>query len=544
MPKFSNFLRLFNIHWILYKHGLDEVILNVHFFRFIRFFRFFSPFYWINRGKRPPYGERIRRTLEDLGPIFVKFGQMLSTRRDLLPPDIADELVKLQDQVPPFCGDEAQRIVEKALQMPVTEAFAKFDSTPLASASIAQVHAATLFDGTKVVVKVLRPKIGKTIQRDIDLMHFFAKMLQKYWAVSARLKPVEIVKEYERTIFDELDLAKEAANASQLKRNFENSDILYIPEVYWDYCKNNIFVMERVYGTPVDNINLLKAQGVSLKLLAERGVEIFFSQVFKDNFFHADMHPGNIFVKPNGQYISIDFGIMGSLTENDKRYLAENLLAFFNRDYHRVAQLHVDSGWVPKKTNVQDFESAIRTVCEPIFDRPLSEISFGHFLLNLFQTAKRFNMEVQPQLILLQKTLLNIEGIGRQLYPQLDLWVTAKPFMENWLKTQIGPKAFLSKIKESLPYLSEQVPEMPILAYKALSQIAQGKLNNNHAQESIDRLTDKMATQQRQIQKMIAASTLTLSGTLFAIFSSDFQIIGIVLVILGLTALSINCKKS
>jgi len=539
--KLANFAHLFHINWILYKHGIDEVILSMRVFRFVRFLRFFSPFYWLHFRKRPSYGERIRRTLEDLGPIFIKFGQMLSTRRDLLPPDIADELVKLQDQVPPFCGNEAQEIIEKALQKSVEEAFAEFDSKPLASASIAQVHAATLFDGSKVVVKVLRPKIEKTIRRDINLMMFFARILERFWSEGERLKPVEIIAEYERTIFDELNLAKEAANASQLRRNFENNEMLYIPTIYWDYCKNNILVMERVYGTPVDNIETLKAQGVSLKLLAERGVEIFFTQVFRDNFFHADMHPGNIFVKPDGQYIIIDFGIMGSLTENDRRYLAENLLAFFNRDYYRVAQLHVDSGWVPKDTNVQDFEGAIRTVCEPIFDRPLSEISFGYFLLNLFQTAKRFDMEVQPQLVLLQKTLLNIEGLGRQLYPQLDLWVTAKPFMERWLKSQIGPKAFFNKIRLSLPYLSEQLPEMPQLIYSAVSKVAQGELDNQHA---IERLTCHLEAQQKQMKKIMAGSTLTLSGSLFTLFSDELAKFGVILLVVGLFVLLKNCKKS
>ncbi len=437
-------LRVFHIAWVLLRHGLDEVVLAAHLFRPIRFFRFLSPFYWLARGRRPGYGVRIRRALEDLGPIFVKFGQILSTRRDLLPEGIADELARLQDSVPPFPGGQARTIVEAAYGRPVTEVFAAFDEQPLASASIAQVHAARLRSGQEVVVKVVRPGIAKTIRRDVDLLYTIARLAQRYSKDARRLRPLEVVQEYDKTIFDELDLMREAANCSQLRRNFLGSDMLYVPEVHWDYCRPNVMVMERVYGTSVDEVDALRAQGISMQLLGERGVEIFFTQVFRDNFFHADMHPGNIFVAPDGRYIALDFGIIGTLTAEDQRYLAENLLAFFHRDYRRVAELHVESEWVPRTTRVDELESAIRTVCEPIWEKPLSEISFGHFLLRLFQVARRFDMEVQPQLVLLQKTLLNIEGLGRMLYPQLDLWRTAKPFMERWMRESLrcrsGPR--------------------------------------------------------------------------------------------------------
>ena len=541
MGKLSGTFRLMYIYWIFFKYGLDEVILSTHWFRFIRFLRYLSPFYWTTR-KRPPYGYRIRRALEELGPIYVKFGQILSTRRDILSPEIAEELVKLQDQVPPFSSEQASKIIEKSLGKSLSEAFAEFEMKPLASASIAQVHTATLHNGKKVVVKVLRPNIKKTIRRDLHVMYFLARMVQGACEDGRRLKPVEVIKEYEKTIYDELNLAKEAANASQLRRNFEDSEMLYVPEVYWDYCKRDVMVMERIYGCTVDDIDTLKAQGVSLKMLAERGVEIFFTQVFQHNFFHADMHPGNIFVKPDGQYISIDFGIMGSLTKDDQRYLAENLLAFFNRDYHRVAQLHVDSEWVPSSTNVQEFEAAIRTVCEPIFNRPLSEISFGLFLLNLFQTAKRFKMEVQPQLVLLQKTLLNIEGIGRQLYPELDLWVTAKPFMEKWLKAQIGPKAFFMKIKDSLPELSEQLPEMPQLMYRAVSHLADGALNNNHTKEEIKVLREQLKLQYQQLRFVLGGITFVSAGISIAYLSPHYTILPAIMVTVGSALILFNLK--
>jgi len=506
--------RVIHIAWVLLRHGLDEFILAAHLFRPIRFFRFLSPFYWLSRGERPPYAVRIRRTLEDLGPIFVKFGQILSTRRDLLPDDIADELAKLQDSVPPFPGTQARAIVEAAYGRPVTEVFAAFDAQPLASASIAQVHAARLRSGQEVVVKVLRPGVAKVIRRDIDLLYTIARLAQRYSREARRLRPVEVVQEYEKTIFDELDLLREAANCSQLRRNFLGSEMLYVPEVHWDYCRPEVMVTERIYGTPVDEVDRLRAQGISMKLLGERGVEIFFTQVFRDNFFHADMHPGNIFVAPDGRYIGVDFGIMGTLTSEDQRYLAENLLAFFHRDYRRVAELHVESGWVPRTTRIDEFESAIRTVCEPIWEKPLSEISFGHFLLRLFQVARRFEMEVQPQLVLLQKTLLNIEGLGRMLYPQLDLWSTAKPFMERWMQEQVGPKAFLRHVREALPEWSEIVPAMPQLAHRALSDAVDGRLTVNWHSAELEALRRDLREHNRRSVGGMAGGAVLVSGTL------------------------------
>ena len=509
-------VRLIHINWVLLRHGLDEVVLAAHLFRPVRFVRFLSPFYWTSRGRRPAFGVRIRRALEDLGPIYVKFGQILSTRRDLLPDDIADELARLQDEVPPFPGEQARTIIDKALGSPVGEVFAEFSEAPLASASIAQVHAARLQDGREVVVKVLRPGIEKTIRRDVDLLFTIARLARRYSSEARRLRPVEVVQEYEKTIFDELDLLREAANASQLRRNFLGSEQLYVPEVFWDYCRPNVMVMERIYGTPVDEIDQLRAQGISMQMLGERGVEIFFTQVFRDNFFHADMHPGNIFVAPDGRYIGVDFGIMGTLTTEDQRYLAENLLAFFERDYRRVAELHVESGWVPASTRVDEFESAIRTVSEPIYERPISEISFGHFLLRLFQTARRFNMEVQPQLVLLQKTLLNIEGLGRQLYPELDLWNTAKPFLQNWMNDQVGPRSFVNRLRRTLPRASEQLPALPELAHKVLSDAAEGRLRVRWDNPAIGEIRDEIRRGNRRTVAAVSAGVLIIGGLLFA----------------------------
>lgn len=462
------FLRLIHINLVLIRHGLDEVVLATHLFRPLRFIYYLSPWNWLRR-ERAPRAVRIRRTLEDLGPIFVKFGQILSTRRDLLPDDIAIELNRLQDRVPPFPGREARAIVERAYGRSLAEVFDHFDEQPLASASVAQVHAVRLKDGREAVLKVVRPGIQRTIRRDVDLLYTVAELAERYWPDGRRLRPLEVVAEFEKTIFDELDLQREAANASLLRRNFINSGMVYIPEVYWPYVHANVMVMERISGVPVNDIETLKRHGTNMKRLGELGVEIFFTQVFRDSFFHADMHPGNIFVDisdpENPHYISVDFGIMGSLSAEDQRYLALNLLAFFNRDYRRVAELHVESGWVPYGTRVEEFEAAIRTVCEPIFERPLKDISFGHFLLRLFQTARRFNMEVQPQLVLLQKTLLNIEGLGRMLYPELDLWTTAKPYMERWLSEQVGPRALVKNLRASLPLLAERLPEMPAMIY-------------------------------------------------------------------------------
>lgn len=471
MKSIKQLIRLLQINMILARNGLDQVVVSIHLFSPFRFIIYLNPWNWFRR-KPLSHGEALRKTLEELGPIFIKFGQALSTRPDILPPDIAEELCKLQDNVPPFSSEEALAIVAKAYGKSAHEVFEDFDETPLASASIAQVHAARLKTGEDVVVKILRPNLRKLIDQDLAIMHTIANFADRYWAESKRLKPKEIVREFEHNLLDELDLQREAANAGQLRRNFSHSELLYIPEIYWDYTRTNVLVMERIYGIPVADVPALNACGINIKKLAERGVEIFFTQVFRDCFFHADMHPGNIFVSPlhpdNPQYICIDFGIVGTLNDSDKRYLAENLYAFFNRDYRRVAQLHVESGWVGKDTRVEEFESAIRTVCEPIFEKPLKDISFAQVVLRLFQVARRFQMEVQPQLVLLQKTLLAIEGLGRQLYPELDLWATAKPFLEKWIKEQIGPKAMLRQIRENLPFFAEQLPNMPRLMFEVL----------------------------------------------------------------------------
>jgi len=507
-------MRVAHIAWVLMRHGLDEFILAAHLFRPIRFLRFLSPHYLANLGKRRPRGERIRRALEDLGPIYVKFGQILSTRRDLLPDDIAEELAKLRDQVPPFAGEKAQVLIEDALGDRVENLFAKFDQRPLASASIAQVHAATLQSGEDVIVKVVRPGIGKTINRDIALLYTIARMARRYSDDARRLRPVEVVQEYEKTIHDELDLVNEAANCTLMRRNFEGSELLYVPQIYWDYTRSQVLVQERIYGTPVDQVEEHLRNNISLKMLGERGVEIFFTQVFRDNFFHADMHPGNIFVGEDGRYIGVDFGIMGTLTTEDQRYLAENLLAFFHRDYRKVAELHVESGWVPAGTRVDEFETAIRAVSEPIWEKPISEISFGHFLLRLFQTARRFDMQVQPQLVLLQKTLLNIEGLGRQLYPELDLWNTAKPFMEKWMTQQVGPEAFAKRVKDSLPQLSEELPEIPHLVYRTLKKANEGELEFNWKSNQLDTIRDEIAEGNRRNRQAIAGGSLVISGAL------------------------------
>ena len=458
--------RLLVIQWVLLRHRLDEIVLAVHFLRPLHFIFYLLPWNWARqrRGARRPLAVRLRLALEDLGPIFVKFGQTLSTRPDLLPPDVVAELEKLQDDVPPFPGEQARRMIERSLGCAVGDVFASFDETPMASASVAQVHAATLKDGEEVVVKVLRPDVEKLIRRDVAVLRMMASLARRYWSEGRRLRVVEVVEEYEKTVLAELDLLREAANAGQLRRNFEDSPLLYVPRVHWEYCRREVMVMERIYGVAVNDVAALKDAGVDLKKLAEIGVEIFFTQVFRDNFFHADMHPGNIFVSLENpstpRYLGVDFGIIGVLDAEDKRYLAENFLAFFEHDYRRVAELHVESGWVPPATRVDEFESAIRTVCEPIFQQPLSRISFGALLLRLFQTARQFHMEVQPQLVLLQKTLLNVEGLGRQLYPDLDLWDTAKPFLERWMAQRRSPRALFKKLRRELPAVLERAPEM------------------------------------------------------------------------------------
>ncbi len=509
------------INAVLIRHGLDEIILTTPLLRPVRFLLYLLPWNWVRRT-RAPRAVRLRRALEDLGPIFVKFGQIISTRRDLLPEDIADELANLQDRVPPFPGAQARAIVERALQSPVAELFAEFDEKPLASASIAQVHAARLKDGREVVVKVVRPGIEVVIRRDVGLLYLVAELAERYWREGRRLHPRQIVAEYETTILDELDLMREGASASQLRRNFMDSELLKVPEVYWEYSRPNVMVMERISGIPISDIKALKAHGVDLRALAERGVEIFFTQVMRHNFFHADMHPGNIFVSrddpQNPRYVAVDFGIMGSLSPEDQHYLAENFIAFFNRDYHRVAELHVLSEWVPADTRINEFESAIRSVCEPIFQRPLKDISFGQLLLRLFQTARRFNMEVQPQLVLLQKTLLNIEGLGRQLYPDLDLWQTAKPFLEQWMAEQLGPRALMRELKSHAPRWAETLPALPGLAHEVLRQARSGKLRVELGPGEIDKIRREMRrSNQRTVLGVVGAGLMLAAVVLLAV---------------------------
>jgi ubiquinone biosynthesis protein len=429
---------------------------------------------WILADASPLRGARLRQALETLGPIFVKFGQVLSTRRDLLPLDLADELAKLQDKVPPFDGKLAVEEIEKGLGRKIGDLFLSFDPVPIASASVAQVHVATLKDGREVAVKVLRPDVEREIAKDVALLETAAGLAERLWADGRRLKPREVVAEFARHLDDELDLMREAASASQLRRNFAGSPLLAVPEVHWDLCAQRVMVMERMHGTPISQAGVLREKGVDIPALARAGVEIFFTQVFRDGFFHADMHPGNILVATEGEmrgkYVALDFGIMGTLTEVDKNYLAQNFLAFFNRDYRRVAQAHLDAGWVPAGTRVDAFEAAIRAVCEPIFARPLKEIYFGRLLLRLFQTSRRFNVEIQPQLVLLQKTLLNIEGLGRELDPELDLWATAKPYLERWMDDQVGWNALVGAVKREAPYWAAALPQLPRLVHRALAE--------------------------------------------------------------------------
>ncbi len=466
-------------------------------------------------------GERLRLALEALGPIFIKFGQILSTRPDLLPADIALELKQLQDNVPPFPSKQAIALIEKQLGQTISELFFEFEAQPLASASIAQVHTARLFDaegnaGANVVVKVVRPGIEHTIERDLQLLEAMARLLVKYSSEGRRLRPLEVVEDYRNTIYAELNLQIEASNTTQIRRNFANSELIYLPEVYWEYTRSKIMVSERIYGIPVADIDAIKAQGTDIKLLAERGVEIFFTQVFRDSFFHADMHPGNIFVSrehpENPMYIAIDCGIVGSLTKDDQNYLAMNMMAFFNQDYYQVAQLHVDSGWVPATTKVHELASAIRAVLEPIFEKPLSEISFGQVLIQLFTTARRFNMEVQPQLVLLQKTLLNIEGLGRQLYPDLDLWTTAKPFLERWLRERFGPKAAFKELKRQLPSWIEKAPQLPNLMHGALTRL--NHLDDSQAmlRQELNDLRHELVKARQQRDTHISAVAITTAG--------------------------------
>ncbi len=508
-------IRMLGIQRVLVRHGLDDVIRKTHFLRPLRFF-----FYLFPRSSdiSEPLGKRIRLALQELGPIFVKFGQAVSTRRDLLPPDLADELAMLQDRVPPFPATEAVGIMEQAYGKRVREVFSRFDDEPFAAASIAQVHTAALQDGTEVIVKVLRPGVRQLIERDLDVMYAIAALADKYWEHGKRLRPLELVAEYEKTIINELDLMREGANTAQLKRNFDGSDLLYVPDVYWDYCRPEVLVQERIYGIPISDMTALRNAGTNIQLLAENGVEIFFTQVFRHNFFHADMHPGNIFVQVDDpekpRYAAVDFGIVGTLSPDDQQYLAGNFLAFFDRDYHKIAKLHLDSGWVPAGTRIDELEAAVRSVCEPIFNKPLSEISFAQVMIRLFETARHFNMEIQPQLILLQKTLFNIEGLGRELYPQLDLWKTAHPILRRWMDEQMGGRALLKNIREDLPQIREALRELPGVISYLSGQISRGDLKLNLQSPELRQIRDQLRKQQKQRFWLAVGATAIITGTL------------------------------
>ena len=512
--KFRQIFRLIQINHVLAKHRLDDIIRATHLLRPLRYLSLLSPYRW-HHNSTIARGERLRLALQDLGPIFVKFGQILSTRRDLLPEDIADSLAKLQDQVEPFSNEQALALIQQTYNnQPLTDLFSHIDEYPLASASIAQVHAARLLDGAEVVLKIVRPNIEQSIRRDVDLLHTLADLAERYWSEGKRLRPKEIVAELEKNLFDELDMMREASSASQLRRNFEDARLLYVPEVHWPLTKNKLLVQERIYGIPIGDIAALKAKNVNLERLAETGVEIFFTQVFKHSFFHADMHPGNIMVDAedpeNPRYIAVDFGIMGTLAPDDQRYLADNFMAFFNHDYRRVAELHIQSGWVPADTRIDEFEAAIRSVCEPIFARPLKEISFGQLLLRLFQTARRFNMEVQPQLVLLQKTLLNIEGLGRQLYPDLDLWKTAKPILEQWMQEKMGWQAALKTLQQEVPNWAETLPTLPRMLHELGKQAQDGKLKMQLSSHDLKKL-------QQEVRNASYRSAGAISGAAFVI---------------------------
>ena len=469
----NRFSRGLFIVWIALRYGLDELVLTSFQKPWLRVLARIVSF---GRRLDAPRGQRLREALERLGPIFVKFGQVLSTRRDLLPPDIADELAWLQDRVAPFPSAVAIATIERAFKRPVGEVFERFDETPVASASIAQVHFATIRNAQgrvrDVAVKVLRPGMRRVMEKDLALMAMMAGWVESLSADGKRLKPREVVAEFNKYLHDELDLVREAANAAQLRRNMAELDLVLIPEMIWDFCHPEVMVMERMNGVPIGQLERLRAAGVDIPKLARDGVTIFFTQVFRDGFFHADMHPGNIQVSLEeatfGRYISLDFGIVGTLTESDKEYLAQNFVAFFRRDYKRVAELHLESGWVPEGTRVDELEAAIRTVCEPYFDRPLKEISLGMVLMRLFQTSRRFHVEIQPQLVLLQKTLLNIEGLGRQLDPELDLWHTAKPFLEKWMADQIGPRKLWEQLRAEAPRYAKLLPQLPRLLHDYL----------------------------------------------------------------------------
>jgi len=499
-------LRLAKIISVGIRFGLDEFVL-AHARTRVLLVAVQRALFW--RRLSEPRAVRLRLALEALGPLFVKFGQVLSTRRDLLPADIADELARLQDQVPPFSTALAHAQLARSFGRPVSEVFEQFDALPVASASIAQVHFAVLPGGRECAVKILRPNMAEAIEKDVALLDSAASVMEALWVDGRRLKPREVVAEFAKYLNDELDLMREAANASQLRRNFAGSPLLMIPEIYWDYCSASVMVMQRISGIPISQVDALRAAGVDIPRLARSGVEIFFTQVFRDGFFHADMHPGNIFVSTNadvrGKYVAVDFGIMGTLTDVDKNYLAQNFLAFFQRDYKRVAQAHLEAGWVPADTRVDEFETAIRAVCEPVFDRPLKDISFGRVLLRLFQTSRRFNVEIQPQLVMLQKTLLNIEGLGRQLDPDLDLWTTAKPYLERWMSEQLGWRSLARNLQGEAPRWAVMLPQLPRLVHRALSA---------DPTAGIERALERLAAGQRQRSRSLVALGLLLAALL------------------------------
>ena len=529
--------RLLTIQGVLARHGLDEIILAAHLFRPLRFIFWLTPARWVRRKSGLSRGVRLRLAFEELGPVFMKFGQMLSTRRDLLPRDIADELQKLQDRVPPFPSAAARQILETAYGRPAEQVFASFEEESLAAATIAQVHGARLSDGQEVVVKIVRPGIREQIERDLEVLYTFARLATRYWEHAHRLRPTELVREYERTILDELDLMREAANAAQLKRNFAGSQLLYVPQIYWDYCRRNLLVMERVHGVLINDIPELERRGTNIKRLAENGVEIFFTQAFRHNFFHADMHPGNIFVLLDDpqfpRYAAVDFGIVGSLDRRDQHYLSENFLAFFDRDYRRIAQLHLDSGWIPAHVRVDELEAAVRTVCEPIANKPLKEISFGQVLLGLFEAAQRFDAQLQPQLMLIQKTLLQIEGVGRQLYPDLDLWDTAQPLLRQWVHERYSARALLKEVRKQLPNVAETMKMVPELLHRAVQLASEDRLSVPVQSQDLQALRQEIRDSNRRRDRMLLTVAALASGTTWLALRPELGWVGVGLLAAG-----------